>query len=261
MIVELARTLSNAGAAAGGTAIRPARAAIGLARGAERAARERATDDAGRAMIAIVDRVLGSPYTDTALRHVLESALAERAIGHALARAESTGLPEQIADRLLADGMAERLAGRLLEGPELDRIALLAVESASLRAEAALASAQFERLVAVTLESAGMERLVAQVLSSRVVEDAVARLIDDAVARMPDSEPVWQLIDEIAQSPAVLDAISQQSAGFADLVAGEVRDRTRSVDDRLEHGARRLFRRRIKGPGPGGAEPSASGAA
>jgi hypothetical protein len=257
MIAEFARTVSNAGVAAGATAIRPARIAVGAARSAERKARDRAADDIGRAAVAVVDRVLASSYTETALRHVLESALAERAIVHALDVVETTGLPEQIADRLLADGMAERLAGRLLEGPELDRIALLAFETASVRAEAALASAQFERLVGVTLESAAMERLVAQVLSSRVVESAVTRLIDDAVARMPDSEPVWQLIDVIAQSPAVTEAISQQGVGFADLVAEEVRDRTRTVDDRLEHGARRLFRRRIKGSGPGGAEPSA----
>jgi hypothetical protein len=42
----------------------------------------------------------------------------------------------------------------------------------------------------------------------------------------------------------VTEAITQQGAGFADQVAAEVRDRSRSVDARLERGAWRLLRRR-----------------
>jgi hypothetical protein len=259
MLVEFVRGVSSAGLAAGATAARPAKAAAGFARTAEQRARTRALDELGRTTVALVDRALVWPYTEQAVQLVLESRLAERVIAQALDRMQTADLPQVIADRLLEDGIAERLAARLLSGPELDRIAVLAIESAVLRTEAALASPAVERLVAIALTSPGMERLVSQVITSQVVEDAVTRLIDDTTARLPDSEPLWQLIDVIAQSPAVTEAITQQSVGFADQLAGDVRERTRTVDDRLERGARRLLRRRVKGTGAGGA-PSASGA-
>jgi hypothetical protein len=63
---------------------------------------------------------------------------------------------------------------------------------------------------------------------------------------------VWLLVDEIAQSPAVTEAIAQQGLGFADEVAGEVNQRTRRADAIAERVARRLLRRhaRIEPPPP-----------
>jgi hypothetical protein len=179
-----------------------------------------------------------------------------------VARAERAEIPLRVAERLLADGIAEQVAARLLEGPELERIAKLTVESPALHAAVAdaLDSEAMERLLSRVLETEGVQRLVTQVVESRVVEDAVARIIDDAAARLPDSEAMWALIDVIARSPAVTDAITQQGVGFADQVAGEVRDRSRTVDDRLERAARRLLRRRPRPIGGGGGAP-ASGAA
>ena len=179
----------------------------------------------------------------------------------AVARAEQAEIPLRVAERLLADGIAEQVAARLLGGPELERIAALAVESPAMHGAVvdALDSEAAERLLARVLETDGMQRLVVQVLESRVVEDAVTRLIDDAAARLPDSEAMWALIDVIARSPAVTDAIAQQGVGFADPVAGAVRDRSRTGDERLERVARRLLRRRT-GPIGGGGAP-ASGAA
>ena len=52
------------------------------------------------------------------------------------------------------------------------------------------------------------------------------------------------MVDEIARSPAVTEAITQQSLGFADQVAGGVRDRSRNADEVLERVARRALRRR-----------------
>jgi len=66
------------------------------------------------------------------------------------------------------------------------------------------------------------------------------------------SEELWLVVEEIAQSPAVTAAITQQTAGFADQVAGEVGLRSRRADARLERVARRLLHR----PPAPGAEPS-----
>jgi len=177
-------------------------------------------------------------------------------------RAERAEIPLRAAERLLADGIAEQVAARLLEGPELERIAKLTMESPALHAAVAdaLDSEGAERLLSSVLETEGMQRLVLQVVESRVVEEAVARLIDDVAARLPDSEAMWTLIDVIAQSPAVADAIARQGVGFADQVADEVRDRSRAVDARLERGVRRLLRRQVRPLGGSGGTPSASGA-
>ena len=233
MISEVLHGASDTGRSVAAAAIRPAAGMLAIGRRAEARIRRDVVAASGQLTLAVIDI--------------------------AVARAERADVPLRVADRLLDDGIAEQVAARLLEGPELERIAELTMESPALHAAVAgaLDSDGAERLVARVLETEGMQRLVVQVLESRVVEDAVARLIDDAAARLPDSQAMWTLIDVIAQSPAVTDAIAQQSAGFADQVAGEVRDRTRTVDARLERGARRLLRRRAFG-GPGA--PSASGA-
>ena len=60
---------------------------------------------------------------------------------------------------------------------------------------------------------------------------------------MLTSEAIWNLIDEIAASPAVTAAISQQGLGFAGQMGDEVRERSRKADDWAERTARRLIHR------------------
>jgi hypothetical protein len=94
------------------------------------------------------------------------------------------------------------------------------------------------------LASPAAERIAAQVVESRVVRDAIARVVEDTVERLRDSPAMWRLLEEVMQSPAVAEAITQQGMGFADQVGDEVRERSRTVDDKLEHAAWRLLRRR-----------------
>jgi hypothetical protein len=102
-----------------------------------------------------------------------------------------------------------------------------------------------------------MERLVTRAIESRLTEATMARLIDDAVVRLPQSEALWSLVDEVAQSPAVMDAITAQSRGVADDVANDLRERSRDADDWLERTVRRVWHRRGHGggPAPGMPEP------
>ena len=69
--------------------------------------------------------------------------------------------------------------------------------------------------------------------------------------RLPQSEEVWALVDEIARSPAVTEAIAQQSMGFAGQMAGEVRVSSQRADAGLERMARRLLRREPPGAADG----------
>ena len=118
---------------------------------------------------------------------------------------------ERVTDHLFADGELERIVEQALASPAVDRIA--------------------DRI----LESPSAERLVARVIESRLMDEAVTRLLD--------SDDLWLLVDEIARSPSVTQAIAHQSAGVADEVSDVVRERSRSADDRLERIARRLVGR------------------
>ena len=99
------------------------------------------------------------------------------------------------------------------------------------------------------LASRVAEEAVDRALASRLAEHTVdrvfeqERLIDETVTRLIESEELWVLVDSIAKSPAVTDAIARQSVGFADQVAEEVRERTQRLDMRLERTARRMARR------------------
>ena len=159
-----------------------------------------------RAARGVAGRRLGDAAL-AALDAALISPLAEEAVDRAMA----SGLVERIVDRLLADGIVERMVGRALDGPEL------------------------ERVVTTVLDSPAVERLIGQTIDSRLADQAVARLLD--------SEELWVLVEEIAESPAVTDAITQQGFGFADEVAGGMRARSRNADAWLERTARKALRR------------------
>lgn len=132
-------------------------------------------------------------------------------------------------DRALADGLADRVAQRIVDGPEL------------------------ERIVDMALASPAIERTLTSIVASHVVQEAVDRVADDAMARLRDSEAMWALIEEIARSSAVTEAIAHQGVGFADQVGDDIRERSRNADARLERAAWRLLRRRPAVPTP---EPS-----
>ena len=81
-------------------------------------------------------------------------------------------------------------------------------------------------------------------------------LLDQVVARLLASPELWNLVDEVARSPSVTEAITQQGFGFADQVAGEVRDRSRTADAVVERTTRRLLRRRPRMDPPTGPLPN-----
>jgi hypothetical protein len=132
----------------------------------------------------------------------------------------------RVVDGMLEAGIADDIARRVLEGPELERIVVTAMESPAVA-----------RLADRVLESPQAERLVARVIESR--------LLDEAVTRLLESEELWLLVDEVARSPSVTEAISHQGVGFAEQMAGVMRDRSRTADARVERLARRLLRRGV----------------
>jgi hypothetical protein len=124
------------------------------------------------------------------------------------------------------------------------------------RAEDA-ALAALDAVLASRLGVEAVDRVLDSELARRAIGRAVERVaaemgegpaldsaaVDRLVERLLESEELWRVVDEIAQSPAVTEAITRQSVSFADQVAGQVRDRSRSADARLERAARRVLRR------------------
>ena len=193
----------------------PAAAALSVALRAERGVRRAVAKRAEDAALATLDALLASRVGAEAVDRVLASELTSRALGKAL----EGPLVEAVARDVVRYGVLERLTESVLEDPELERVLVAA------------------------LDSSAAERLLVRVLDSR--------LLDEAVHRLLEGEELWLVVDEIAQSPAVTEAITRQSIGFADQVAEGVRGRSRNADARLERVARRALRRPPAEPPPG----------
>jgi hypothetical protein len=149
-----------------------------------------------------------------------------RVVGSALSTAERlfTGIAERAIDAAMR--------GPLVEAAARDLVRYHVIE----RATAELAEGdQLEEFMTRALDTPAARRMVAHVIDSAVVDEAVARLLE--------SDELWILVDEVARSPSVTEAISHQSVGLADQVAGVVRERSRVADARLERVARRLIGR------------------
>jgi hypothetical protein len=157
------------------------------------------------------------------------------------------GVAEAAAEAGLS--LERRAVNRVLESDELERVVVVAINSVHI--QAALKQA---------LESDGAAQLIDSVFDSGLIDRFLAGLVDSGALdrffdRMLASEGLWNLIDEIAGSPAVTAAISQQGLGFADQVGDQVRERSRKADDWMERAARRLIGRQARALPP---EPDAS---
>ncbi len=136
--------------------------------------------------------------------------------------------------------LERRAVDRVLDSDELERVVIVAINSTHI--QAALKQA---------LESDGATQLIDTLFNSGLIDRFLAGIIDSGTLdrffdRLLTSEGLWNLIDEIAGSPAVTAAISQQGLGFADQVGDEVRNRSRKADDWMERAARRLIGRQPK---------------
>ena len=171
---------------------------------------------------------------------------------------------DELAGRLAASDRVAELATQVLSGPLSDRVAAIVVERALTSAETeelisrTLERPELERLIVLALDSPATDRIVRRVLASPGVELAVRRvleseLLDAATVRFLESGEFEQVIERIAQGPELRAAVAAQSAGLADLVAGEVRDRSVSADDTAERIAKSLVPRRWRRGGPAGA--------
>lgn len=176
------------------------------------------------------------------------AAITLRPISGAVGRAAAAGVEAE-----------RRTVDWVLQSPELERALNAAVDSVRIQAslERAVDSEGVKRLVDRLFDSGLLDQVIARMFETGLIDRVVAQMFDAGVIdrlleRLLASEGLWHMIDEIAGSPSVTAAISQQGLGFADQVTDEVRDRSRKADDWLERAARRLAHRppRVLPPEP-----------
>lgn len=143
-------------------------------------------------------------------------------------------------------GLERGAVDRLFDSSELERFLDVALNSPAI-------GAALQRAVNGT----AIRRVIDELFDSGLIDQVIDRLfatgtMDRLLLRLLDSDALWQLIDQIAASPSVTAAISQQGLGFADQVGDEVRERSRKADDWVERAARRLIHRppRVLPPEP-----------
>jgi len=130
-----------------------------------------------------------------------------------------------------------RVVERVLSGGELKRVANSALDDA--RVKDALRRA-FDRDGAGPLIDSLFDR----------------GLIDYFIERLAASDALSRLVDDIAHSPAVRAALSQQGLGYAGQVGGAARERSPRADHRTERAAGRLQQHSVDA---GPADPAVRG--
>jgi hypothetical protein len=98
------------------------------------------------------------------------------------------------------------------------------------------------------LDSPRLQDLVDRMLRSQTATDVIdaffdGPLFDRFVDGLLDAQALWNLVDQVAASPAVTAAVSQQGLSFADQLGGQLRSRSRWADDLVEQVVWRLLGR------------------
>ena len=124
--------------------------------------------------------------------------------------------------------------------------------AATLRPFTDAASVEFEQLLGTVLESEHVQRGLRRAFEGDGARELVdsffdSGLFDHFVERLLASEALQHLVEEIADSPAVTAAITQQGLSFADQLGEVVRGRSRRADDLLERAAHRVAPRHRHG--------------
>lgn len=197
------RALTNVGTRAARTTLSPVVNVAAAAVKLERGSRAALGEVVTRALLARLDAALSSSYADEVVQHVLAAPVVERAVGVAL----RGRLVDVVARDAAHYAVLDRVVSEMLD----------------------------TRALGDMLRGQGAEQLVAAVFDSGLLEDLITGLLA--------SDELWRLIDEVAGSPAVTAAITQQGFGFVDQVADDVRRRSRNADGWLERTARRVARR------------------
>jgi hypothetical protein len=135
---------------------------------------------------------------------------------------------ERVVDRLLAGPLPDAVVRSLLEHQVVERLA------AELAAEI-----EVDEAVSAALEHETTQRLVAAIVASPGLDKLLVQATD-RVLRGPELQRV---VDHVARSPEVREALTQQSTTLATELAEGVRSRAERLDEATERTVRSWLRR------------------
>lgn len=169
---------------------------------------------------------------------ILPARVAARAV--LTPRAERRLAAEARDSRLRVRSRLAATGGELLAAPHVDALARSLAEHRVLErvARPVLAAPEVEATLADALEQERTRRLVEQALDSRL-----ASQVADHLLRSPELDRV---VEQIASSPAVRAALTQQTSSLVTEVAAGLRRRAERLDDSAERTARRWSRRPLR---------------
>jgi len=151
------------------------------------------------------------------------------ALGQAVRTGTQVGLraTESAVDAVLGSQAVQETAERIMSGPAMTS----AID--------ALLSSEVVDMIA---DEVARRQLVQKITVAAIEAGEMGPIVDAILER----EELWVLVQTIAESPAVIDAVRQQGFGFADQVGDEVRGRSRTADQVIARTARTFIGRREK---------------
>jgi hypothetical protein len=159
----------------------------------------------------------------------------------ALVRARLRSRLEGILEDVLEAPEVERVVDRMIAGPLPDAIVRALIEHRVVEhlAEELAASVEIEAAVTTVLEHETTQQLVAAAIASPGLDQVLVQATDRAL-RGPELQRVLQ---HVAASPEIRDALQQQSTTLAQEMAQGLRSKAESLDDIAERTVHGWFRR------------------
>jgi hypothetical protein len=159
----------------------------------------------------------------------------------ALVRARLRSRLEGIAEELLSAPELERAVDRVIAGPLPDAIVRALIEHQIVEhlAQELAASVDVETTVNTVLEHETTQQLIAAVIASPGLDQVLVQATDRAL-RGPELQRV---IEHVAQSPEVREALQHQSTTLAQEMAEGLRSKAENLDDIAERTVHGWFRR------------------
>ncbi len=169
----------------------------------------------------------GAEVTIRATEGAVETVMGSKAVQDSIERVVASPAMTSAVDAVVGSPAVQETLERVVSGPAFASAlrTILSPETVDMIADEVARSQMVQKITVAAMEAGEM-----------------APIVDAFLER----EELWILVQTIAESPAVIDAVRQQGFGFADQVGDEVRGRSRTADQVVARTARTFIGRREK---------------
>ncbi|MFM8561412.1 MAG: hypothetical protein ACKOB9_04865 [Solirubrobacterales bacterium] len=169
----------------------------------------------------------GAQVTMRATEGAVEAVMGSKAVQDSIERVVASPAMTGAVDAVVGSPAVQQTLERVVSGPAFASAlrTILSPETVDMIADEVVRSQMIQKITVTAMEAGEM-----------------APIVDAFLER----EELWILVQTIAESPAVIDAVRQQGFGFADQVGDEVRGRSRTADQVVARTARTFIGRSEK---------------